>query len=416
MGLTQVRNRPASSWMRSTSSSGTARDRNGARTVCRWSIAARQGGVLLGGGTATGHPHVARWSGAAPSGSKVTSAACPARRQGDDGELDGDTAADDLLATGRVEHRQRPLGVEEDIEPVTGGAEPPGLRVVDRRRPRRRRHDLRPVLLLHSGTSWSVVDAAVRGVVPTPSACHCAPARHWSGWTHDARRSWHRSRDARHPHRRVLPAARNARVRPHRGGGRPLSADPPGQLPARRHHDRHPHALRHDPEAAEHANVTFEVDEIDRADRSGWSVLIRASAEEVGEEHRADLVARTLQTGLEPWAPGDKGHLDAVDRARDHRPADRARRAAGAGPPRLPLSTAPAPPHTRRPSPAGAAGAAAPRPPAPSTTTPPAAPAARPAGPATSPAARPRRSRNQRSEAHRQAMAGVRQFSQVTPT
>ena len=60
--------------------------------------------------------------------------------------------------------------------------------------------------------------------------------------------------------------------------------------------------------AAEHANVTFEVDEVDRASRSGWSVLIRATAEEVGEAHRADLAARTLQSGLEAWAPGDKGH------------------------------------------------------------------------------------------------------------
>lgn len=60
--------------------------------------------------------------------------------------------------------------------------------------------------------------------------------------------------------------------------------------------------------AAEHANVTFEVDEIDRASRSGWSVLVRASAEEVGEGHRAELVARTVESGVEPWAPGDKSH------------------------------------------------------------------------------------------------------------
>jgi nitroimidazol reductase NimA-like FMN-containing flavoprotein (pyridoxamine 5'-phosphate oxidase superfamily) len=58
--------------------------------------------------------------------------------------------------------------------------------------------------------------------------------------------------------------------------------------------------------SAEHANVTFEVDDIDRGSRSGWSVLIRAQAEEVGEAHRADLVERTRQTGVEPWAPGAK--------------------------------------------------------------------------------------------------------------
>ena len=60
--------------------------------------------------------------------------------------------------------------------------------------------------------------------------------------------------------------------------------------------------------AAEHANVTFEVDEIDRASRSGWSVLLRATAEEVGEQHRAELVASTQAARVEPWAPGDKGH------------------------------------------------------------------------------------------------------------
>jgi len=60
--------------------------------------------------------------------------------------------------------------------------------------------------------------------------------------------------------------------------------------------------------AAEHANVSFEVDEIDRRTRSGWSVLVRGQAEEVGDAHRADLVARTHATGVEPWAPGDAGH------------------------------------------------------------------------------------------------------------
>ena len=60
--------------------------------------------------------------------------------------------------------------------------------------------------------------------------------------------------------------------------------------------------------AASHANVTFEVDEIDRGTRSGWSVLVRGLAEEVGADHRADLVARTHATGLEPWAPGEHGN------------------------------------------------------------------------------------------------------------
>jgi uncharacterized protein len=58
---------------------------------------------------------------------------------------------------------------------------------------------------------------------------------------------------------------------------------------------------------AAHANVTFEVDDIDRQTRSGWSVLVRGQAEEVGDEHRAELVARTHRTGVEPWAPGEHG-------------------------------------------------------------------------------------------------------------
>jgi nitroimidazol reductase NimA-like FMN-containing flavoprotein (pyridoxamine 5'-phosphate oxidase superfamily) len=60
--------------------------------------------------------------------------------------------------------------------------------------------------------------------------------------------------------------------------------------------------------AAEHANVTFEVDQIDPQTRSGWSVLVRGQAEEVGAEHRAELVARTHSTGVQPWAPGEHGN------------------------------------------------------------------------------------------------------------
>ena len=61
-------------------------------------------------------------------------------------------------------------------------------------------------------------------------------------------------------------------------------------------------------QAAEHANVTFEVDDIDRRSRSGWSVLVRGQAEAVGSGHREELVASTRATGVEPWAPGDRGH------------------------------------------------------------------------------------------------------------
>ncbi|RBY80789.1 pyridoxamine 5'-phosphate oxidase family protein [Blastococcus sp. TF02A-26] len=59
--------------------------------------------------------------------------------------------------------------------------------------------------------------------------------------------------------------------------------------------------------AVEHANVTFEVDDIDRRTRTGWNVLVRGLAEEVGPRHRAGLVRRTHAAGVEPWAPGGHG-------------------------------------------------------------------------------------------------------------
>ena len=61
-------------------------------------------------------------------------------------------------------------------------------------------------------------------------------------------------------------------------------------------------------EAADHANVAFEVDEFDAVSRSGWSVLVRGLAEEVTGAHREELVARTRASGVQPWAPGERGH------------------------------------------------------------------------------------------------------------
>ena len=60
--------------------------------------------------------------------------------------------------------------------------------------------------------------------------------------------------------------------------------------------------------AASHANVTFEVDEIDQRSRSGWSVLVRGLAEEVAGGHSPELVARTHAADVAPWAPGDHGN------------------------------------------------------------------------------------------------------------
>lgn len=59
---------------------------------------------------------------------------------------------------------------------------------------------------------------------------------------------------------------------------------------------------------ATHANVTFEVDEIDRLRRTGWSVLVKGLAEEVTPAHRAELIERTKSVDVHPWAPGEHGH------------------------------------------------------------------------------------------------------------
>ncbi len=60
--------------------------------------------------------------------------------------------------------------------------------------------------------------------------------------------------------------------------------------------------------AAQHANVTFEVDHIDSVHRTGWSVLVRGLAEEVTSEHGEAIIECTRAAGVEPWAPGDHGH------------------------------------------------------------------------------------------------------------
>ena len=59
--------------------------------------------------------------------------------------------------------------------------------------------------------------------------------------------------------------------------------------------------------AAGHANVSFEVDDIDRRTRSGWSVLVRGLAEEVTSAHGAEMVERTRASGVQPWATGEHG-------------------------------------------------------------------------------------------------------------
>ncbi len=57
-----------------------------------------------------------------------------------------------------------------------------------------------------------------------------------------------------------------------------------------------------------HANITFEVDQIDEATHAGWSVLVKGLAEEITPAHAAELVDRTKAAAPMPWAPGEHDH------------------------------------------------------------------------------------------------------------
>jgi nitroimidazol reductase NimA-like FMN-containing flavoprotein (pyridoxamine 5'-phosphate oxidase superfamily) len=53
------------------------------------------------------------------------------------------------------------------------------------------------------------------------------------------------------------------------------------------------------------AKAAFEIDGIDEATRTGWSVIITGVAEEVTQPTELDRLKRL---GIEPWAPGPKPH------------------------------------------------------------------------------------------------------------
>lgn len=59
------------------------------------------------------------------------------------------------------------------------------------------------------------------------------------------------------------------------------------------------HDLRHV------ANAAFEIDEIDQASRTGWSVVISGVPEEVTQPAE---VRRLERLGLDVWAPGPRAH------------------------------------------------------------------------------------------------------------
>jgi nitroimidazol reductase NimA-like FMN-containing flavoprotein (pyridoxamine 5'-phosphate oxidase superfamily) len=58
--------------------------------------------------------------------------------------------------------------------------------------------------------------------------------------------------------------------------------------------------------AAREAIVAFEVDDYERAERSGWSVLIVGRSEVV---HDLEVTGKVLTAGLEPWAGGRRTEI-----------------------------------------------------------------------------------------------------------
>lgn len=62
-------------------------------------------------------------------------------------------------------------------------------------------------------------------------------------------------------------------------------------------------------DGASRSPMAFEVDEIDRDGRIGWSVVVHGVAQEVTEHDRRDLVSRVRALDVEPWAPGEKPHF-----------------------------------------------------------------------------------------------------------
>lgn len=52
--------------------------------------------------------------------------------------------------------------------------------------------------------------------------------------------------------------------------------------------------------------VAFEIDEIDPATRTGWSVMIQGAAHHVDDEEERAVV---LRAGIEPWAGGQREHF-----------------------------------------------------------------------------------------------------------
>jgi nitroimidazol reductase NimA-like FMN-containing flavoprotein (pyridoxamine 5'-phosphate oxidase superfamily) len=57
------------------------------------------------------------------------------------------------------------------------------------------------------------------------------------------------------------------------------------------------------------SNVTFEVDQIDVVQRTGWSVMVMGVAEELKAERNRSAISHADLGGARPWAPGTRDHF-----------------------------------------------------------------------------------------------------------
>jgi uncharacterized protein len=65
-------------------------------------------------------------------------------------------------------------------------------------------------------------------------------------------------------------------------------------------------------DAAALGNVVFEIDSIDDADHTGWSVVVKGTGFEVTEA--VDEVSEDIRRSLiDTWAPGDKNHWIRIE-------------------------------------------------------------------------------------------------------
>lgn len=61
--------------------------------------------------------------------------------------------------------------------------------------------------------------------------------------------------------------------------------------------------------ATHRSNVSFEVDQLDLTDKTGWSVLVRGSAREITVDRNPELVQAVEEAAPQPWAPGPRQYL-----------------------------------------------------------------------------------------------------------